>query len=253
MTTSSPRSTASCATAPSEPRRPAFSANGWSSMPGAIAGRRGSSRPCSCGPGSRMSRMSERLPVYLVRGDDPSLRAEAVRALVHELVGSGDQSLMVEEFEPVDEGDTAAIADAAQTPPFLTERRIVVARDVASYSSEALEPLLRYLDDPLESSSLVLVTGDKGKLSQKLLNAVKKAGHVIESGVPANKRARDSWLAEQLKDAPVRLDAEASRLLDGHLGEDLGRLRNLLEALAAAYGHDAKIAVDDLRPFLGDA
>src|SRR5439155_9602519 len=114
----------------------------------------------------------ERLPVYLVRGDDPSLRAEAVRALVHELVGSGDQSLMVEEFEPVDEGDTAAIADAAQTPPFLTDRRIVVARDVASYSSEALEPVLRYLDDPLETSSLVLVTGDKGKLPQKLLNAV---------------------------------------------------------------------------------
>jgi DNA polymerase-3 subunit delta len=194
--------------------------------------------------------MTEPLAVYLVRGDDPALRSEAVRALVHELVGSGDSSLMVEEFEAVEDGDTAAIADAAQTPPFLTERRIVVARDIGSYASDALEPLLRYLEDPLPSSSVVLVGSSK---SQKLLAAVKKVGHVIESGVPANKRGRDSWLAEQLKDAPVRLDVEASRLVDKHLGEDLGRLRNLLEALGAAYGHGSKVSAGDVEPFLGEA
>ena len=194
--------------------------------------------------------MSEPLAVYLVRGDDPVLRGEAVRALVHELVGDGDASLMVEEFEPVEDGDTSAIADAAQTPPFLTDRRIVVVRDVSSYSSDALEPLVRYLEDPLPSSSVVLVGGTK---SQKLLNAVKKAGHVVEAGAPANKRGRDAWMAEHLRGAPVRLDTEATKVLDHHLGEDLGRLRNLLEALAAAYGHGAKVSAADLSPFLGEA
>jgi DNA polymerase-3 subunit delta len=197
--------------------------------------------------------MSEPLAVYLVRGDDPVLRAEAVRALIHELVGDGDPSLVVEEFEPVDEGDASAIADAAQTPPFLTDRRVVVARDVGAYSSEGLEPILRYLDDPLPTTSLVLVAGDKATRSQKLLNAVKKAGHVVESGVPANKRGRDAWLADQLRGAPVKLDAEATKLVDHHLGEDLGRLHNLLEALAAAYGHGTKVTAGDITPFLGEA
>lgn len=197
--------------------------------------------------------MTEPLAVYLIRGDEPALRAEAARALVHELVGTGDPSLMVEEFEPVDEGDTASIADAAQTPPFLTDRRIIVVRDVGSYSSEALDPLLRYLDDPLPTSSVVLVTGDKALRSQKLLGAVKKVGHVVESGVPANRRGRESWLADQLKGAPVRLDVDAAKLIDKHLGEDLGRLRNLLEALAAAYGRGAKLTAGDVEPFLGEA
>jgi DNA polymerase-3 subunit delta len=191
--------------------------------------------------------------VYLVRGDDPALRSEAVRTLVHELVGDGDASLVVEEHEPNDEGDTAAIADAAQTPPFLTDMRVVVARDVSSYSSDALEPVLRYLDDPLPTTSLVLVAGDKGRLSTKLLNAVKKVGHIIESGVPANKKGRDVWLAEALRSGPVKLEPGAVKLVDGHLGEDLGRLGNLLEALGAAYGQGARVSADDLRPFLGEA
>ena len=73
------------------------------------------------------------LAVYLVRGDDPGLRGQAARDLVHRLVGDGDTSLMVEEHQPSTEvPDTAAIADAAQTPPFLTERRVVVVRDVGA-------------------------------------------------------------------------------------------------------------------------
>lgn len=193
------------------------------------------------------------LPVYLVRGDDPALRSEAVRNLVHELVGTGDASLTVEEHEATDDGDTSAIADAAQTPPFLTERRVVVAREVSAYSSEALEPLLAYLENPLDTTALVLVSGDKGRMSQKLVNAVKKAGHIVESGVPANKKGRDTWLAEQLKGAPVKLDPAAIRLVDAHLGEDLGRLTNLLESLAAAYGQGHRTSVDDIEPFLGEA
>jgi DNA polymerase III subunit delta len=196
---------------------------------------------------------SKPMAVYLVRGDDAALRAEAARELIHELVGDGDASLLVEEHEPFEDGDTSHVADAAQTPPFLTDRRIVVAREVTAYSSEALEPLLGYLVDPLPTTTLVLVAGDKGRLSQKLLNAVKRAGHVVESGVPQNRKGRGTWLSEHLRGAPVRLETTAVEVLDHHLGEDLGRLGNLLEALAAAYGHGARITVDDLRPFLGEA
>lgn len=195
--------------------------------------------------------MSDALPVYLVRGEDPVLRGEAMRALVHELVGGGDASLMVEEHEGSEEGDMVAVADAAQTPPFLTDRRIVVVREVHTYPSAAVEPLLAYLEDPLPSSTVVLA-GGKG-ISQKLVNAVKKVGHVVEAGVPANKKGRDVWLAEQLRGAPVKLDPGAAKLVDAHLGEDLGRLTNLLESLAAAYGHGARIGVDDVEPFLGEA
>lgn len=194
------------------------------------------------------------LPVYLVRGDDEALRSQAARELIHELVGEGDAGLTVEEHHPGGEdADTAAIADAAQTPPFLTERRVVVVRDVGDYSSEALDPLLRYLADPLGSTSVVLVAGDKAVRSKSLLDVVRKAGHVVEAGVPGQRGGRTKWLGERLKQAPVRLDGSAVAALDGHLGEDLGRMAGLLEALAAAYGQGARIGIAELEPFLGEA
>ena len=58
------------------------------------------------------------LPAYLVKGDDPVVTGDAVRALVLELVGDGDAALAVEELAG-DEYDVAAVVEAAQTPPFL--------------------------------------------------------------------------------------------------------------------------------------
>ena len=71
-------------------------------------------------------------PVYLVRGTDPSLVAQAAHALTEQLVDGGDPSLMVEEFggPGVEPFDVGAVIDACTTPPFLVERRVVVVRDV---------------------------------------------------------------------------------------------------------------------------
>jgi len=193
------------------------------------------------------------LPAYLVRGSDPALRAEAVHRLVDELVGDDDATLVVEWHEPDgDAPDTRAAVEAAGTPPFLASRRVVLLRDVGAYPTEGLQPLLTYLADPLPTSSVVLVAGE-GRLLPRLVDAVKAVGHVIDPDVPGNRRARTSWLARRLEDAPVRLTAPAAALLDEHLGEDLGRLANLLEALASAYGAGARLEPDDVAPFLGEA
>jgi DNA polymerase-3 subunit delta len=197
--------------------------------------------------------VSTALPVYLVRGDDPTLRADEARALINRLVGGADATLVVEEHEPSgDDADTAAVADAAQTPPFLSDRRVVVVRDVGAYSTDGLGPLLVYLDDPLDTTSLVLVAGEK-KPGTKLVNAVKKVGHILEAGPPAQRSGRSAWLTDQLRGATVNLDPAAAQRLDAHLGEDLGRLGSLLAILAAAYGVGAKVTVEDLEPFLGEA
>ena len=75
--------------------------------------------------------------VYLVKGDDPSLVAQAAHALVEQLVGGGDPSLMVEEFggPGVDQFDVGAVIDACTTPPFLVERRVVVVREAGQLTA----------------------------------------------------------------------------------------------------------------------
>ncbi len=190
---------------------------------------------------------------YLIKGDDPSLVAQAAHALVGRLVAGGDLSLMVEEFggpgaEPFDVG---AVIDACTTPPFLVERRVVVVREAGQLSAADAKRLTSYLEDPLATTALVLVSGG-GAVPATLARAVGTAGEVVETTVGRG-RARSQWLADHLKDGPVRLDGPATARLSEHLGADMGRLVGLLDTLAAAYGPGASVALDDLEPFLGEA
>ena len=185
---------------------------------------------------------------WLVRGDDPTLVGEEVRRLVGEL--SGGDPMAVEELTGED-ATPAAIADACSTPPFLAERRVVLAREVGRFLTDELAPLLAWLADPLPTTALVL-TGGGGQVSAKLVNAVKKVGKVVDAGAGTGK-ARDQWLAARLKAAPVRLDPRAAATLGRHLGEDVGRLTSLLDGLASAYGEGARVGEAELEPFLGEA
>lgn len=187
---------------------------------------------------------------YLVKGDNPALVSEGVHKLLAELSGDGGAGLLVEEFP--EDTTVDAVADACQTPPFLADRRIVVLRDVGRFRTEEVQPLLDYLADPLDTTHLVLVAGGGGVVPVKLTNAVKKVGHVVDTSAGVGK-ARTGWLADRLAHAPVRLDPAAAKLVGEHLGEDVGRLGTLLDGLAAAFGEGAKVGVDEVRPFLGEA
>ncbi len=189
-------------------------------------------------------------PAYLVRGSDELALGDAVRQLVADLVGEGDPALAVEDLGD-DDYEVRAVVDAAQTPPFLTDRRVVVARGVGRFSTADVGPLVAYMADPLPTTALVLVAG-RGQLARPLVEAVRRVGHVVEADVPAG-RARSAWLAARLRDGPVRLEPAAAAAVGTHLGEDLSRLPGLLETLAASYGPGSRLSLDDVRPFLGEA
>jgi DNA polymerase-3 subunit delta len=207
----------------------------------------------AAGPEPSVAGGAEARPVYLVRGDDPSLVAQATHALTARLVGGGDPSLVVEEFggAGVDQFDVGLVIDACTTPPFLVERRVVVVREAGRLGAEDAKRLVAYLQAPLDSTALVLVAGG-GTVPASLVKAVGTAGEVVDTKVGTG-RARSQWLSDHLKGGPVRLDGQAATLLSGHLGEDMGRLEGLLATLASAYGTGATVSATDLEPFLGEA
>lgn len=189
--------------------------------------------------------------VFLVTGDDETLLADAVNALVHELVGTGDRGLMVEDVSA--EADVTAIVDAAQTPPFLTDSRVVIARAVGRFNADDAKPLVAYLADPMPTTQLVLVGGG-GRLAKSLTDAVKAAGGTTKAtGAPSNKRDRSQWIDEQVAAAGVRLDNSAANAVAAWLGEDAGRLSGLLATLASTFGDGARLTAGDIEPYLGRA
>ena len=204
---------------------------------------------------------------YVVTGVDPVLQAEALEQLLAQLVGDDDRTLAVEELTvpgraaPGEgEGDAptgaegraevvAAALNAAQSPPFMTARRVVVLHEAGNLSKQDAEPLVEYLADPMETTTLVIVAGG-GRPPKSLTDALRAAKAV---GVePENERTGDV-LAQHLEDAGIELDPEAAKLVTSHLGEDAGRVPQLVELLTSAFGAGATLDVDDVAPYLGDA
>jgi len=191
--------------------------------------------------------------VYLVRGDDPSLVAQAAHDLLGVLVGDRDAATVAEEHggPGAPDLDAGAVIDALTTPPFITDRRVVVVRDAGRLVAADAGRLAPCIDDPLPGVIAVLVAGG-GTIPAALIKAVERVGRVVDTAVGTG-RARTQWLVDRLHDAPVRLDARAATLLGDHLGGDLSRVQGLLDTLAAAYGPGAAIDPDRLQPFLGEA
>ena len=191
--------------------------------------------------------MDPRPAVVLVEGDDPALVSEAVTATVDELLGDADRSMSLEVYGG-EEVDLAAVADSCATPPMLTDRRIVVLRDVGGWSADEVAPLLGYLADPLPSTTLVLAAGG-GPIPAKLSSAAKQHGRVEQTRVES--RDADQWLSRRVGAAGLRLDPAASAALRAHLGEDVSRAIALVDLLAAVYGEGAVLGEADIRPYLG--
>ncbi len=189
---------------------------------------------------------------YLVRGDDPSLVAQAARVLIDRLVGSRESSFVVEEHGASGEDlDVKAVIDACLTPSFLGDRRVVVVRDVGRIGAAEAAGVAEVVADPLPSTVLVLVGGG-GTVPQALVKAVTAHGELVDASAGTG-RERTSWVAGHLRDAPLRFDAGARARIQAHLGDDLGRLAGIIESLVAAYGEGASISALELEPFLGSA
>ena len=130
--------------------------------------------------------------LYLVKGSDPLLRDRVVDELVVELLGDDDRSLALEDItipgragagDDPDaasgaEGRDAAIAallNAVTSPPFMTERRIVVMRDAGALAAGDAQRIIQYLDDPLDTTALVIVAGG-GTIPAALVKKLKEIG-----------------------------------------------------------------------------
>ena len=188
--------------------------------------------------------------VYYVKGDDPILVAQALNTLIDDVVGDDDPTLVLEDHSANDDAPATAV-DAAATPSFLAPRRVIVIREVGRFNAAAVAPLLEYLTQPVQESTIIL-GGGGGTVPAPLVKAVQKAGEVIDAGTPRGK-ARSTWVLEKIHEAPVKIDAAAARLLESHLGEDIARLEPIINVLVGAFGPGAKIGPAQVEPYLGEA
>ena len=194
----------------------------------------------------------------LITGNDESLVVDELTTRIHEAVGGGDRSLMLDDFDAdqstIDDTETAirSAVDAASTMALFSEHRVVVLRHINEPKVDSLQPLVAYLANPVDSTHLLLTA--TGAVAKSVLDAVKKAGGTTVSTTVADKpRERELWFREQLEGAGLKLDPGAIAAIVDRLGNDAGRFPGVVEVLLATFGRSTKLSRDDVMPFLGEA
>jgi DNA polymerase-3 subunit delta len=205
--------------------------------------------------------------VYLVKGGDPILRDREVARLLDERVGSEDRTLLVEEYTVPAKASAAANADdeapaedlagagpivtavvnAAQSPPFMTTKRIVVVRDYEALPADAVGPIVTVLADLLDTTEIIFVAGAGGRVVKALADAL--TGANVRGG--ASEKLSDV-LQRELDRAELTMRGDAARVVIAHLGDDAGRIAALVDLWASTFGAGTHLDVDDVTPYLND-
>jgi len=207
--------------------------------------------------------------IILIAGDDPTLIAETLSIHIENAVGDQDRSLVLEEMDENNYRNeensgfsVAPLIDAAQTPPFLTESRVVVGRHIGRFGSkDQVEPLVEYLNAPSPTTKLILVW-EKGTepvqqrlsaIPKSLAEAIEKIGGEIISSTVGKGREANQWLEDRLRSADIEIDRKAQTVIIERFGQDRTRVVSLLTTLEAVYGPGARVNLEQVNPYLGEA
>jgi DNA polymerase III subunit delta len=182
-------------------------------------------------------------PVYLIYGDEELLLERAVRRLRDRLEKVADLDFNFDAFE----GDSADVDDviaAANTLPFMSEKRLVVLRDADRMSTAALNVLADYVANPSEQTVLVLVARKLAK-NTRLYKNVEKMGQAFEWAKPK----RGEYPAEVVKMFSARgrqVTHDAAELLVRAVGRDLRRLESEVGKVVAYAGDKQTLNREDM-------
>jgi DNA polymerase-3 subunit delta len=193
---------------------------------------------------------SDGFPCVLIADPDPDLAQVALaRATESALAGLDPVSAL--ETYLAGETTVAGVVQACQTPSLVSPRRVIVLHNVANLPAADIGVLVAYLDQPAPDATLIMVAGP-GRISPKLMAAVKKRGLIVDSA-PRQPKARTGWIAAQLAESELIFSPDAKALLVSHLGDQLGQLANVLNTLKARYPPGGRITEQELWPALGPA
>lgn len=188
--------------------------------------------------------------LYYFHGEETYLMEQAVRQATAYLVNPDFRDFNLNLFYG-NECKGQEIAEVAQTLPFFTDKRLIIVKKADDLSSQALDLLTPYVQDPSPSTCLIFV-GGKVDQRRKFFVEMKKKGHLVEfrrlyeNQMPAFVRSEATRLEK-------KIDHAAIDLLVNLIGNSLQDVVSQMEKAAAYAGARDTITLEDVKEIVSDS
>jgi DNA polymerase-3 subunit delta len=200
---------------------------------------------------SRLLKAGDIPPALYLHGEEEVLKDEAIAAVLSRVVDPALRDFNYD-VRSAAQLDPDAVEALCTTLPMMSDRRMVVIRDVESWNKKARAKtaVLRYLERPAPETVLVLVQGaprpdDRGEADVDLA----RLASTVEVERCSAKVA-EKWVTRRAAERGVTLEPDAARHLVEAVGGDLGHARSELDKLSGLAGPDP-ISIEQISALLG--
>lgn len=185
---------------------------------------------------------------YLFFGAETYLIREYEVALTNAILPAGTEMMNHDIFEEK-RATAAAIMDAAETLPFLSEKRLVTVKNSEFFQKggrkEEGERLKEFLGNIPESTCILFVE-EKVEKTSALYKAVVKQGQAVEFKKPAEKDLA-LWIKKRCKENGMTMSDGVLGMFLQTVAHDMENLDGELQKLIAYKGEEKEIRAEDIR------
>lgn len=182
--------------------------------------------------------------VLLFEGEEEQMKQDALSALRKTLLPAG----MEEMNEMIlDDPETDQVIAAAETLPFLADRRLIIIRDHPAITGrgEADDRLISYLPSVPSSAVLLFYCTGKPDARKKLYTAVKKLGGIVSfARLSGSELTR--FVTDAFHEAGKECDARTADYLIFTVGSDASLLLSEVAKIASYAGDRPSVTAEDV-------
>jgi DNA polymerase-3 subunit delta len=185
--------------------------------------------------------------VYYIWGEDDYQKNDAVWQLVNAALDPGARDFNLDTRSSA-ELSAETLGVLLSTPPMMSERRVIVLREVGTLKKDARRVLDQYLTHPVPDL-LLLMTGAAGFKADATLLA---SSTVLQFDALSGDRV-PRWITHRASsELGVKISEPAIELLQAAVGSDLHQLSGELDKLASYIeGHSEEIGEDAVAAVVG--
>lgn len=181
-------------------------------------------------------------PIYLIHGDRKMID-DALKRLKKRISAQFDLDFNFDQFSGSN-ADAKDIVQAANTLPFMSEKRLVIVKEADKLAAEDTSQIAKYAENPSETTCLVLVAESVNKAS-RLYKAIEKNGEVAEYKL---KESPLAWIKIQFAEKDKLVSDSLARYLLHMVGPDLLRLSVEIEKISLYHTGDRIIGPIEIEP-----
>ena len=195
-------------------------------------------------------RMGKILPLYLLYGEEEFLIEEAVNLIIKKVVEPGARDFNFNTLY-CRETPVSEIVNIAQTLPLMSEKRLVIAKEVGVFKAADVDELISYLRSPSPSTCLVMTSNQRKYEKKSVISAVEAAG-AVTAFYPLSERELVVWIEGWAKTRGLSIQQDAVSYLLQIVGGDLQKINNELQKVEIYLKEKQAVTLDHIKLVVGD-